>query len=134
MNKSKGKKGGQKLNARQELFCKEYIKDLNSTQAAIRAGYSKKTARSIASINLTKQNIVERIQELTRDRNKKLEIDAEWVLNEAVNMFKRIKDEDPKTAKGYLELIGKHIDVSAFEERMKLGGEVQITQIERKII
>ena len=35
-----------KLSARQELFCLEYIRDGNATQAAIRAGYSPKTAYS----------------------------------------------------------------------------------------
>ena len=36
------------LNDQQEKFCREYLKDLNGTQAAIRAGYSKKTANAIA--------------------------------------------------------------------------------------
>ncbi len=35
------------MNKRQKLFCDEYLIDLNATQAAIRAGYSKKTAYSI---------------------------------------------------------------------------------------
>ena len=43
-----------KLTAKQKLFCDEYIISLNATQAAIKAGYSKKTARKIAAENLTK--------------------------------------------------------------------------------
>ena len=35
-------------------FCQEYLIDLNGTQAAIRAGYSKRSAKEIASENLTK--------------------------------------------------------------------------------
>ena len=37
-----------KLTDKQEMFCKEYLIDLNATQAAIRAGYSKKTANEQA--------------------------------------------------------------------------------------
>lgn len=47
-----------------ETFCINYFQIGNATEAAIKAGYSKKTARVIASINLTKINIINRIQEL----------------------------------------------------------------------
>ena len=46
-----------KLTPKQQLFCDEYLIDLNATQAAIRAGYSEKTARDIGAENLTKPNI-----------------------------------------------------------------------------
>ena len=52
------------MNERQQRFCEEYIIDHNATQAAIRAGYSAKTAKSIGSENLTKPDIAEKIQEL----------------------------------------------------------------------
>lgn len=69
-----------KLNDRQELFCLEYIKDLNATQAAIRAGYSEKTAEQQASRLLTIVKIKERLNELQSDRREKLNIDANYVL------------------------------------------------------
>lgn len=46
-----------KMTAKQRRFCDEYLIDLNATQAAIRAGYSKKNANNIASENLAKPNI-----------------------------------------------------------------------------
>ena len=46
------------LTDKQEMFCREYLVDLNATQAAIRAGYSDKTARSVGNENLTKPDIV----------------------------------------------------------------------------
>ncbi len=46
-----------RMTAKQKRFCDEYLIDLNATQAAIRAGYSPKTARNIANENLTKPNI-----------------------------------------------------------------------------
>ena len=52
------------MNERQQRFCAEYIIDHNATQAAIRAGYSAKTAKSIGSENLTKPDIAEKIREL----------------------------------------------------------------------
>ena len=45
------------LNDRHKRFCDEYLKDCNATQAAIRAGYSEKTAKSIGDENLTKPDI-----------------------------------------------------------------------------
>lgn len=53
-----------KLTAKQERFIVEYLIDLNATQAAIRAGYSKKTAKDIGAENLAKPNIRARIDEL----------------------------------------------------------------------
>lgn len=51
-------------NKKHEKFCNEYIKDMNATQAAIRAGYSEKTARSQGSTLLTNPNIKLRVAEL----------------------------------------------------------------------
>ena len=57
------------LNARQKMFTVEYIKDKNATQAAIRAGYSKKTAYSIGQRLLKKVEIKQTIDnELKRIR------------------------------------------------------------------
>jgi phage terminase small subunit len=68
------------MNTKQERFCREYMIDLNATQAAIRAGYSKKTAGSIGQENLTKPEILARISELKAKIIDSLEIDAGEVL------------------------------------------------------
>lgn len=67
-------------NDRQEKFCQEYIVDLNQTQAAIRAGYSTKTADVQASRLLTNVKIQARIQELMKKREQRTEITADKVL------------------------------------------------------
>lgn len=54
----------QALSDKQEAFCREYLIDLNATQAAIRSGYSSKTAVAQSSRLLTKVNIQNRIAEL----------------------------------------------------------------------
>lgn len=53
-----------KLTVKQKRFCEEYIVDCNATQAAIRAGYSKKTAYSIGEQNLKKLEIKTYIDEM----------------------------------------------------------------------
>lgn len=51
-------------NKKHEKFCTEYVKDMNATQAAIRAGYSNKTANRIASQLLSKLDIKSRVKEI----------------------------------------------------------------------
>lgn len=75
-----------KLTDKQELFAREYLKDLNATQAAIRAGYSEKTARSQANRMLTNVDIEMRIAELKADRNEEVGIDAAYVLRRLVEI------------------------------------------------
>ena len=70
------------LNERQEKFCREYLLDLNATQAAIRAGYSETSAGTIGFENMRKHAIVARIQELVGKRNARLEITTDRILAE----------------------------------------------------
>ena len=70
-----------KLTDKEELFCNKYIASLNATQATIEAGYSEKTARQIGSKLLSKVNIQERIAELKAKRDKRLNIDQDFVVN-----------------------------------------------------
>lgn len=69
-----------KLTDKQEMFCLEYLKDLNATQAAIRAGYSKKTAKDTGCENLAKPNVAERVAELKAMRSEVVKMDAQDVL------------------------------------------------------
>lgn len=65
----------------------------------------------------------------------KAQIDANWILEQAVDMFKICKEAgELNTSKGFLELAGKHCDINAFKERVEVEGKVEITQITRKII
>ena len=72
----------EKLTPKQALFCKEYLVDLNATQAAKRAGYSEDTAKQIGSENLSKPAIAERIQRGKDARAIAVGIDADMVLAE----------------------------------------------------
>lgn len=66
---------------KQLKFCLEYPTDLNGTQAAIRAGYSKKTANRIASKLLSKVDIQQTIQENQKKLQEKTELTQERVIN-----------------------------------------------------
>lgn len=74
-----------KLSDKQVKFCKEYLIDLNATQAAIRAGYSENSAQQIGAENLVKPVIAEKIAQLQAKRSEKTEITAENVLKELRN-------------------------------------------------
>jgi len=69
-----------KLTAKQKLFVEEYLIDLNATQAAARAGYSKKTAKQAGTENLSKPVIAAAISLSMQQRSERLKIDAGYVL------------------------------------------------------
>lgn len=97
----------------------EYLVDLNATQAAIRAGYSAKTAGAIGGENLEKPEIAEAIAKAIAERSEKTGIDAAWVLKEAADVYQtaRTSDKLPEALRA-LEIVGKHVDVQAFKERI----------------
>lgn len=137
------------LNDQQERFCHEYIVDLNGTQAAIRAGYSENSARQIASENLSKPHIRQRINELARERNEAIGLSAQFVIDGIVKNIRRCEQservthpngdpvmcetEDGEVAavyryesnsalKGY-ELLGKHLKI--FTDKVEHSGSIQ---------
>ncbi len=70
------------LTEKQRRFVDEYLIDLNATQAAIRAGYSVKTAREQASQNLTKLNIQQAISEKMAERSKRTGVNQDRIVLE----------------------------------------------------
>lgn len=82
-----------KLTAKQQRFCDEYLIDLNATQAAIRAGYSLKTARAQGQRMLTNVDIQTYISELIKKREERTEITQDSVLRElALIAFAKASD------------------------------------------
>ena len=69
-----------KMTPKQKRFCDEYLIDLNATQAAIRAGYSEKTAYSIGVENLKKPEIKKYIDERMAEKESELIADQDEVL------------------------------------------------------
>lgn len=82
-----------KLTPKQQRFVDEYLIDLNATQAAIRAGYSEKTARVVGAQNLSKLNIQAEIQKAMNEREKRTEVTADKVVQQLAKIaFSDIKD------------------------------------------
>jgi hypothetical protein len=77
-----GTNGNGTLEPRQIRFVEEFVIDWNATQAAIRAGYSKRTARQIASENLSKPDIAHAIQSRLAAMSSRAEINADQILGE----------------------------------------------------
>jgi phage terminase small subunit len=131
-----------KLTAKQQAFIKEYLIDLNSTQAAIRAGYSKKTAKEIGCENLTKPHVNEAIEEAMNKRSEKLEITAEYVLGSLKEVADRcmqavpaLDKEGNPTGEYYfehsgankaLELLGKHLKLFTDKVETNVTGSMKL--------
>ena len=71
-----------KLTEKQRRFVDEYLIDLNATQAAIRAGYSVKTAKDIGCQNLAKLNIQQEISEKMAERSKRTGVNQDRIVLE----------------------------------------------------
>lgn len=78
----------EQLTQKQAAFVKEYIKDFNGLRSAIAAGYSPKSARAQACENLTKPNIQKNIAKEVEARCKRLEFDADRVLQRLIQIDK----------------------------------------------
>lgn len=89
------KKTTPQLNEKQKKFCNEYLIDLNATQAAIRAGYSKKTAYSMASENLRKPEIQKYIQELQEGIKKRNRISQDEIIQDLIEIKNRCMQNVP---------------------------------------
>lgn len=159
------------LTAKQEAFVREYLIDLNATQAAIRAGYSAKTANEQGSRLLANVSVSAALTAAKMARSEKTTIDAAYVLSrlaeiDRMDVLDIMRDdmslkpvsEWPKVWRQYLsgvdvaeiyegsgddrvmtgllkkikwpdkvknlELLGKHVDVQAFKDRIEHTGEM----------
>lgn len=96
------------MTPKKERFCKEYVIDLNGAQAAIRAGYSTKTAKEQAARLLTNVNVQARVKELQGAIGKRLDITAEKVVQEFAKIgFSNIQD--------YIEAGNEVMDLKTIE-------------------
>lgn len=149
-----------RLNLKQRAFVGEYLKDLNATQAAIRAGYSAKTAKQQGARLLTNADVQAALAEAMEARSERTRVDADWLLSRLANesladiadlydemgRVKPVKDWPLVWRQGLvsgieveslgdgagtvtkikisdrikrLELIGRHVDVQAFKDKVE---------------
>lgn len=81
-----------KLTPKQERFCQEYVNCMNGTEAAIKAGYSEKTANRIAAENLSKLDIINRLKELQKPIAEKLNITRDDILKRYREIYETLPD------------------------------------------
>lgn len=126
-----------KLNPRQQQFVREYIIDLNATQAAIRAGYSEKSARAVASRLLTDANISTAVEQAKAARAEKTGISQDYVLDVINQTIQRclqaepVRDKEGNPTGEYkfdasavlkgAELLGRHL--GTWNDKLKLQGD-----------
>jgi phage terminase small subunit len=149
-----------KLTHKQELFCREYLVDLNASGAAERAGYS--SPASSARHLMAHPDVLARIDRRIEERNQRVGVDADWVLKrlaeevdaDLVELFdadgsvKPIQQWPEVWRRGLvagidvferdgsvttkiklsdrikrLELIGRHVGVGAFKDRLEHTGK-----------
>lgn len=109
------------LTAKQLAFVREFPIDCNGTQAAIRAGYSPKTANEQAAQLLAKLSIREAIDGQIRARAERLKIDADWVVVNLRNVYlEALAAGDYSAATRCLENLAKHVGLFAAHNSQKL--------------
>jgi|SRR5215471_3025720 len=126
---------GRRDTPKQGVFVQEYLKDLNATQAAIRAGYSEKTAGSVGHDLLKKPEIQTAIQAAMDARSERTEITADRVLQEIARLafvdmrkfyredgsFKGIHEFDDDTAAALASLETAELFEGSGENRVQVG-------------
>ena len=111
------------MNQKQKAFCDYYIATLNATESAVKAGYSKKTARSIGAENLTKPDIKNYIAEKLQEADKSRIATAEEVLEYLTTV---VRNEGEKTCDRTkaAELLGKRYAI--FAEKIEADTTVRV--------
>lgn len=133
-----------KLTDKQTAFVREYLVDLNATQAAIRAGYSGKSAARIGVELLNKTHIAQAVAAAQAKRARRVEVTQDYVISNLVEIVERtmqrapvtdrkggqVTDEqgravwcfDAKGANKALELLGKHLGIFTDKVKAEVSG------------
>jgi phage terminase small subunit len=134
------------LSSKAKRFCKEYLVDSNATQAAIRAGYSKKTANKTGPRLMVNVGIKNEIKRLMKPIEKRLEISAERTLKEAGRLaffdirkafdkngnLKNIQDLDDDTAAALAGIENEQLFDGKGKDREYIGDLKKIKTFDKK--
>ena len=127
---------------KQERFCQEFLSDLNAAQAAVRAGYSERTAKQQGSRLLTNADVQARVTELQQARSARLELDTDGVVQElAAVAFQNLGDyvvvehgvasldlskASPEAMRAFKKISQREVLVGDKDD----GGVIQVTSVE----
>jgi len=151
---------GKSLTAKQRRFCEEYLLDFNATKAAVRAGYSPRSAKQQGSRLLTNADLGDYLAEQIRKRSEHTHISSEEIIRDLRLIVDRCLDVrpvfdsagrprgrfrfEPNSAIKALELLGKHLGMftgvlNRQDVPMKLSDltgdelDAEIDRLERKL-
>lgn len=132
------------LRAKQERFCQEYVVDYNGTQAAIRAGYTEKTAYSQANRLLKNAEILARVRELQHEQAERLAVSQDFVIISLMDTYRRcmqaqavldadggetgVYQFDSRGALRALELLGKHLGM--YNDKLQISGSLNTGKLD----
>lgn len=126
------------MTEKQQRFVEEYLIDGNATQAAIRAGYSERTAYVIGHENLSKPEIASALAAARQARTERTQITADWVLEQQQALVTKAllqqTDGGIEIARKALKDIGEGIGmyVDRHEHTGKDGGPILMSPAERE--
>jgi phage terminase small subunit len=118
-----------KLNLRQQRFVNEYLKDLNATQAAKRAGYSEKTVNQIGPRLLVNVRVADAIAKAVHKRAERTRITIDEVVTKIVDIA--MSDDRPQDQTRCLDMLMKHL--GGYQANNRLDVDFRITQIAQRI-
>lgn len=121
------------LSDRQRIFCEEYLKDLNATQAVIRAGYKGKNAKQVAFQMMENKAIRIAIDGLRAERSRNTDVTKDFVLRGIQKAIRLAEESGNLNAllRGH-ELLARHLGM--FIERTEISGpDGEAIKTEQKI-
>ncbi len=133
------------MTPKQQRFVDEYLVSLNASDAAIRAGYSAKTAYSIGQENLSKPEIAKAIRAAMAKRMERTEVTQDYVLNSIVAIMEERKGvgehSNPQAALKAAELLGRHLAMftdkvenrHSYENLTDEELDARITELQREV-
>lgn len=123
-----------KMTEKQQRFCDEYLVDLDGTKAAIRAGYSKKTAAVIASENLRKPNIREYIEKRMQEKEDALIAKQDEVMKYLSKVMRReLKESVVVTLQNKVEKWVKDEDTGKLKKQTITEESPAVVEIPAKL-
>ncbi|WP_180048678.1 terminase small subunit [Acinetobacter sp. YH12144] len=124
------------LTPKQQRFIEEYLIDLNATQAAIRAGYSEKTAEQLGYQLLQKTSVLKAIEEAKNQVSKRTELTVDMVVSGLLKEAQDYAEGSTQSARvSAWAHLGKHLGMfkDKIEHSGPNGGDINVT-ITRRVI
>jgi phage terminase small subunit len=123
-----------KLSSKQEEFCQQFLVDLNATKSAVRSGYTETTAKANCGRMLADPKVKARIDELKAERIKRVQIEADDVIERLVRIANKSEEEgDWHATIRATELLGKHLAMFTDKSKIQIENPFAVGQSQEDI-